>query len=186
MTLWNFQDNRTFWGWQVTNNTHDYVIKWKHFPRYWPFVRGIHWSPVNSPHIGQWRGALVFSLICALVKGCVNNREAGDLIRYRAHYDVTVMLWNDKMIHTGGWLYIKIWSYQYRKSHCGDKTILRPSYLHNGISYTGKMTSLYWIRAQVYVHLRAVILIIVDVHGLYNTKSAKGRTNIWVKRHKYE
>ena len=43
---------------------------------------------------------------------------------------------------------IKIPSYQYRKSHCGDKTILRPSYLHNGISYTGKMTSLYWIRAQ--------------------------------------
>ena len=36
-------------------------------------------------------------------------------------------------------------SYQYRKSHCGDKTILRPSYLHNGISYTGKTTSLYWI-----------------------------------------
>ena len=36
-------------------------------------------------------------------------------------------------------------SYQYRKSHYGDKTILRPSYLHNGISYTGKMTSLYWI-----------------------------------------
>ena len=38
-------------------------------------------------------------------------------------------------------------SYQYRKSHCGDKTILRPSYLHNGISYTGKMTYLCWIRA---------------------------------------
>ena len=44
---------------------------------------------------------------------------------------------------------IKMTSYQYRKSHCGDKTILRPSYLHNGISYTGKMTSLYWIRALV-------------------------------------
>ena len=41
---------------------------------------------------------------------------------------------------------IKMLSYQYRKSHCGDKTILRPSYLHNGISYTGKMISLYWIR----------------------------------------
>ena len=40
---------------------------------------------------------------------------------------------------------IKISSYQYSKSHCGDETILRPSYLHNGISYTGKMTSLYWI-----------------------------------------
>ena len=47
----------------------------------------------------------------------------------------------------GGWFNIKMSSYQYRKSHCGDKTILRPSYLHNGISYTGKMTSLYWIRA---------------------------------------
>ena len=48
----------------------------------------------------------------------------------------------------GGWINIKMPSYQYRKSHCGDKTILRPSYLHNGISYTGKTTSLYWIRAQ--------------------------------------
>ena len=38
-------------------------------------------------------------------------------------------------------------SYKYRKSHCGDKTILRPSYLHNDISYTGKTTSLYWIGA---------------------------------------
>ena len=44
---------------------------------------------------------------------------------------------------------IKIWSYQYWKSHCGDKTILRPSYLHNGISYTVKAASLYcWIGAQ--------------------------------------
>ena len=47
---------------------HDDVIKWKHFPRYWPFVRGIHRSPVNSPHKGQWRGALMFYLICALNK----------------------------------------------------------------------------------------------------------------------
>ena len=44
---------------------------------------------------------------------------------------------------------IKKPSNQYRKSHCGDKKILRPSYLHNGISYTAKMTSSYWIRAQV-------------------------------------
>ena len=36
------------------------VIKWKHFPRYWPFVRGIHRSPVNSPHKGQRRRALDF------------------------------------------------------------------------------------------------------------------------------
>ena len=47
---------------------HGDVIKWKYFPRYWPFVRGIHRSPVNSPHKGQWHGALMFSLICALSK----------------------------------------------------------------------------------------------------------------------
>ena len=60
---------------------HDDVIKWKHFPRYWPFVRGIHRSPVNSPHKGQWRGALMISLICVWIKGWENSREAGDLRR---------------------------------------------------------------------------------------------------------
>ena len=53
---------------------HDDVIKWKHFPRYWPFARGIHRSPVKSPHKGQWRGALMFTLICVWINGCVNNR----------------------------------------------------------------------------------------------------------------
>ena len=47
--------------------THDDVIQWKHFPRYWPFVRGSHRSPVNSLHKGQWRGALMFSLIYAWI-----------------------------------------------------------------------------------------------------------------------
>ena len=72
-------------------STHDDVIKWKHFPRHWPFVQGIHRSPVNSPHKGQWRRALMISLICAWINGWVNNREAGDLRRSRAHYDVIVM-----------------------------------------------------------------------------------------------
>ena len=70
---------------------HDNVIKWKHFPRYWPFVRGIHRSPVNSPHKGQWRGALIFPLICAWINGWVNNRKAGDLRRHHTQYDVIVM-----------------------------------------------------------------------------------------------
>ena len=69
----------------------DDVIKRKHFPRYWPFVRGIHRSQVNSPHKGQWCGALMCSLICARRNVWVNNREAGDLRRHRAHYDVIVM-----------------------------------------------------------------------------------------------
>ena len=67
------------------------VIIGKHFPRYWPFVGGIHWSPVNSPHKGQWRRALMFSLICAWINGWVNNREADDLRHHRAHYGVIVM-----------------------------------------------------------------------------------------------
>ena len=70
---------------------HDDVIKWKHFPRYWPFVWGIHRSPVNSPHKGQWRGALMFTLICAWINGWVNNLEAGDLRPYHAHFDVIAM-----------------------------------------------------------------------------------------------
>ena len=45
----------------------------------------------NSPHKGQWHGALMFSLICAWINDWVNNREAGDLRRHRAHYDVRVM-----------------------------------------------------------------------------------------------
>ena len=70
---------------------HDDVIKWKQFPRYWPFVQGIHRSPVNSPHKCQWRGTLMFSWICAWINGWVNSGEVGGWRRHRAHYDVTVM-----------------------------------------------------------------------------------------------
>ena len=59
------------------------VIKWKHFPRCWPFVRGIPRSPVNFPHKGQWRGALMFSLISVWINGWVNNREADEIMARR-------------------------------------------------------------------------------------------------------
>ena len=78
---------------------HDDVIKWKHFPRNWPFVREIHRSPVNFPHKGQWRGALMFSLIYAWINDWVNNREAGDLRRQHGHYDVIVMQGMDEVSH---------------------------------------------------------------------------------------
>ena len=68
------------------------VIKWKHFPRYWLFVWGIHRSPVNSPHKGQLRGALMFSLICAWTNGWVNNRDADDFRCHSAHYVLTAMM----------------------------------------------------------------------------------------------
>ena len=57
------------------------------------------------------------------------------------HYNGNPCTWS---LYIGPWFNIKMSSYQYRKSHCGDKTVVRSSYLHNGISYTGKMTSLYW------------------------------------------
>ena len=86
------------------STTHEDVIIWRHFPLYWSFVRRIHRWPVNSPHKGQWRGALMFSLICARINGWVNNREAGDLRTHHAHYDVTVIKSKTKIwyiLHSG-------------------------------------------------------------------------------------
>ena len=84
---------RRCWKLWIPNwDNHDEVMKWKHSPRYWTFVRVIHRSPVNSPYKGQWRGALIFSLICAWINGWVYTGEAGDLRHHRVHYDVTVMI----------------------------------------------------------------------------------------------
>ena len=47
--------------------------------------------PVKSPHKGQWRRALIFSLICAWINDWVNNHEAGDSRRHHGHHDVNVM-----------------------------------------------------------------------------------------------
>ena len=65
--------------------------------------------PVNSPHKGQWRRALMFTLICARINGWVNNRETGDLRRYCAHYDVIVMYWTlGNKVHWQQYSYKKI------------------------------------------------------------------------------
>ena len=61
--------------------------------------------PVNSPHKGQWRGALMFSLICARIHGWVSNREAGDLRRHPTHCDVIVM----KITHRIFMNYQRVW-----------------------------------------------------------------------------
>ena len=86
---WNWTYDTSFWRciWLYLLGIemvflHDDVIKWKHFPRYWPFVQGIHRWPVNSHSTGQWRRALMFSLIRAWIDVWVNNREAGDLRCY--------------------------------------------------------------------------------------------------------
>ena len=71
--------------------------------------------PVNSPHKGQWRGALMFSLICVWINGWVNNDDAGDLRRYLAHYDVTVMTQINLFVF-----------YNCRYSHIGSKGRVSP------------------------------------------------------------
>ena len=70
---------------------HGDVIKWKNFPCYWPFMRGIHRSLVVSLHKDQWRRTLMFSLICAGTNGWSNNRSTGDLRRHHAHYNVILI-----------------------------------------------------------------------------------------------
>ena len=61
-------------------------------------------APVNSPHKGQWRAALMFSLIWVWINSWVNNREAGDLRLYRVHCDVIVMdLTGVPMHHPSFW-----------------------------------------------------------------------------------
>ena len=63
---------------------------WRHQMETFSALLAICAVPGESPHKGQWRRALMFSLICIWINSWVNNREAGDLRCYRAHYDVTV------------------------------------------------------------------------------------------------
>ena len=63
-----------------------------------PLCGEIHRSPVNFPHRVQWRGAVMFSLICAWINAWVNNRKAGDSRRHRPHYDVIVMAWKNLLV----------------------------------------------------------------------------------------
>ena len=128
-------------------NPHDDVIKWKHFPRNRPFVRGIHRSPVKSPHKGQWHGAFMFSLICAWINRWVSNREAGDLRRYRAHYDVIVMIPGDVsgclLISNGGKELYSIRHIIYIMTHPpinSSLTTRRLRFLHMMTSSNGSIT----------------------------------------------
>ena len=95
--------------------------------------------------LGKYKFIVLFHIICFSTPIChkllkfflVNDKNPFTLPSQNHSYSLP-----------GPWFNIKISSYQYRKSHCGDKTVVRSSYLHNGISYTGKMSSLYWTGAQ--------------------------------------
>ena len=107
----------------------------------WPPLAGHFDVGTKRTTVGRWNCLMDFLKFVYLdytfTEVCSNDM-----------FDDKSLVWVMAWTWSGGWINIKMPSYQYRKSHCGDKTILRPSYLHNGISYTDKMTSLYWIGAQ--------------------------------------
>ena len=82
---------------QSVNNLHSVDTWWRHQMETFSALLAI--CAGNSPVPGEFPTqrpvtlwALMFTLICARINGWVNNREAGDLRRYRAHYDVVVMI----------------------------------------------------------------------------------------------
>ena len=86
-------------AWRRINRRQAITTWWRHQMRKFSALLAI--CAGNSPvtgafptHKGQWRGSLMFSLICFWINGWVNNREAGDLRRHRTHYDVIVMILN--------------------------------------------------------------------------------------------
>ena len=114
---------------------HDDVLKWKHFPRYWPFVWGIHRSPVFSLTKASDAELWCSSLICGWTNVWVNNWVASDLGRHCAHYDVIVIIMavcarrDKKHWSSGPRLNIKTVLSTYGDFHVKDKTAVRTSYL---------------------------------------------------------
>ena len=108
-------------------------------------IWNVDWLVKQRPH-AQVHGLIsIITWICLFV----HNRQANVLL-ILLYYKTWVLM---NKLDSGPRFNIKMTSYQYMKSHCGDKTMLRPSYLHNVISYTGKTTSLYWIGALVILSL---------------------------------
>ena len=122
-------------------------MTWKYDPHHWPFdgrPQGLFSQ--RASNVVFFVFFLLF-LLLVWTSYWTNSQVTvtGELRCSDAHDMASVMIAD--IMPTKN-LNIKM-SYQYRNCHYGDKMILRPSYLHNSISFTGKMTSLYWIRALV-------------------------------------
>ena len=106
------------------------------FPRYWPSV--------SSPHKGEWHGALVFCLICAWINGWAHNRDAGDLRRHSAHYDVTAMI----LIHSTDILIIQVPVKQFWKRCVTNSRQSVTNY------HTSKQCKTQWIQPKYHITQR--------------------------------
>ena len=126
IAMWRFTN---LWIWNSFTNTQftwdsnmdkKHPPWWRHQMETFPALLAI--CAGNSP----WRGALMFSLIVAQINGWVNNREAGDLRRHRANYDVivrTIYLWHNFSAmpsFNGGWIkpILKSWHGWVTTDHC--------------------------------------------------------------------
>ena len=126
------QESIEVWEW-INNSIPHFIIDVITYPCWeWNYSMLIKWPPgVLEQYHGCW------------YHGCWHHQGT-----FSISYSSKLRLCSAKH-RAGPWFNIKMSSYQYRKSHCGDKTVVRSSYLDNGISYTGKMTSLYWFGPQV-------------------------------------
>ena len=139
-----YEHAQYFPGWEAQPfHCHDDVIRWKHFPPYWPFVRGIHRSPVNFLHKGQRRETLIFSLIRTWINGWLNNCGAGGLRRHCAHYDVTVMVIIAFVEHSGDNDYLRTGDPTH--SNAGMMTSSNGNIFRVTGPLCGKFTGLRWI-----------------------------------------
>ena len=102
---------------------------------YWPCMMGIHRWRVDYRNT-MWS----FDVFSVVRLSKLMNKQSNCQTPWHSREGSKVLA---MFRCPGDWFNIKMPVYQYRETYCRDKTILRPSYNHNGISYTGE-TSLYW------------------------------------------
>ena len=121
-------------------------------------ARGIHRSPVNSPHKGQWRGALILSLICVWTNNWANDGDDGDLTHHRAHSDVTVVnykvLWNVRKLTECGLFLDKVFPTDVWKSLSLRRvtSFMTDIYADVNMKRRNSHRCRYWSRVQIFFH----------------------------------
>ena len=143
-------------------SNHDDVIKWKHFPRYWSFVRWIHRLQANSTHKGQWRRALMFFFDLRLNKRLSNHRHASDLRRHHAHYNVTTMVRHFIIIMSGYWNGILFYDVHWVIIYCSVMLIV---YRRLGMNSNHHYAILQWI-----FELQNVYIFVITEYMVYYDK----------------
>ena len=146
----------------MSNKLHIYLMMW--------------WYTVMKHSVYDWYRSpsvrIVSWMVACVIQQCLLFFIYHMCIRLQTHLNLHWICFHSRWTvnHPGSRFNIRILSYQYRKSHCWDKTVVRSSYLYNGISSTGKITSLYWIRVLTVVlpwpsHLFQFDLISVHSRG---------------------